>query len=608
MAYDGWIEFGDTEIVNISRTVQLAESLGIDTVWTTPTSVAWVEEALGGDDYDVPSNAPWYDPMYPASGEFAGVIPLSVVGLDDSTLESTPFEYVGDGGNTGIPRNKTLPVVASVALVASTDRGAEYGLRWLNRMLRGEGAGYKRMFCSGFDLTYFRFSTEGQSGHTALKAHRRNVRLTRGTSVTRKRRNNCSTTWLVTFTWTAADPYEYSDPTPVLSDFGSPDDLMLEGGLTNLAYNPKAVSYGIQHEFLVRGGWTKTFLTGLSTIPDLPNVSTSARFTNPSVLTAVTGEGVNLYQNPDTAPGTSATAIARPVTPGQTVTTVLHIRSSVLSSWVIRLRLHDGAGNWISGATVIGPSVLAPAGDWVRVETSILVPANATTPHLAAAVYNTTPTTFPAGATMDLTGIMVLEGDAAIEANVLPSGSITLIQQSCPKFDYSPIYDPQYPALVAPPTSPDFYPAGWNIDSGMTFDRAWVLLPPTAPGLLNVVPILTLSTATDARMVRVSVWDWNGALDRLCDPIWSAVITYLPATDRFVIDGEQRACYVWDGQSPEVRRSDSLVFSEDAAPVEWASFSTADSLLVTLDTFSESGEIEGDGTIRASLSWVQKSD
>ena len=89
MAYDGWIEFNESELVNLSRTAQLAEALGIDTLWTEPESVEWIQDALGGVDYDVITEAPWYDSGLPASAEFAGIVPLSIAGLDDSTMEAT---------------------------------------------------------------------------------------------------------------------------------------------------------------------------------------------------------------------------------------------------------------------------------------------------------------------------------------------------------------------------------------------------------------------------------------------------------------------------------------------------------------------------------------
>jgi hypothetical protein len=409
MAYDGWIEYNGVELVNLSRTTQLAETLGIDTVQTSPASVAWIQTALGGVDYDVPSSAPWFDPDVPASAEFAGILPLGFPGLDDSTTEATTVEYITDGGRSGKQRNATLTVVASVAIIASTDRGADYGKRWMDRLLRNRNA---RTFCSGVDMRYFQYARGG-----APIAHRRDVRLTRGSSITRKRSADCSVTWLGTFTLVCDDPFEYSEAAEVLVDLGT-------------------------------------------------------------------------------------------ATPTGTIVT---------------------------------------------------------------------------------------------------SGVLDDIQQSCPVYDYSPIYDPLYPALVPSPTVPDFYPAGWAIADGMTFHRYWARLDPFEPSGLDVVPLIVLTTNEEFRMVRVSIWPSDAAPNVQCDPLFSTVVSYIPGNSDFYIDGEQRAAYVWDGFGEAVRRTDSLIYSPDAQPVEWTAFNDNGGMLVTLDLFDE-GDSYVVGDIKASLSLIAKSD
>lgn len=415
MAYDGWMEFGDKEFVNLARTTQLAEILGITSLWTDPASVAWIQDDLAETDYDDITTAPWYDPGYPASAEFAGIVPISVPNLDDSTLTSTPIEYIGDGGHSGLPRNAVLPLVWSVAIIASTDRGADYGKRWMDRRLKDCGS---RVFCTGVDLRYFRYASPG-----APKAHRRDVKLTRGSSVTRKKRESCSVTWWVTFTMTCADPYEYGEPDFKVSAVGS--------------------------------------------------------------------------------------------------------------------------------GSPIGP-------------------------------------------------------------NLIGSGAGGDTEESCPAYDYSPIFDPLYPAMVPSPTAPDFYPDGWNAPVGREFFRYWVRFPPVEPTDLLAVPILTLSTSIDARMVRVAIWDDEWSNGDQCDPLFMAIISYLPAGQQFIIDGEQKASYVWDGFSPSVRRTDSLVYGANAGPVEWTAFNDPGSLHISLDIFkrdpADGTGYEGSETVRAALSLVPKSD
>lgn len=415
MATDKWIEYNGVELVNLSRTAQLAQTLGIDVVWVAPEYVQWVEDALGGTDYDDITEAPWYDSGYPASSEFAGIIPMSIPALDDSTLESSVVEYITNGGNSGRSRNATLPIVASLTIIASTDRGAQFGKRWLDRRLKETGT---RAFCSGVDLRLFAYDEQNNAG-SPPQIHFRNVRLTRGASVTRKRSTDCATVWWINVTLTANDPFIYGDP-----------------------------------------------------------------------VLAVEGLGIEPS----------------------------------------------------------GPGLIA-------------------------------------------------------------DGIVVLTELECPVYDYSPIYDPRYPALVPPPVPPDFYPAGWDVVPGMTFERYWAQVTAPEPSSLDVVPIITLSSDTEARMVRVSIWEEQSSYDSQCDPLFSVMVTYIPPDVQFIIDGEREASYVWDGVSPAVRRTDSLVYAPDARPVDWSKFNDPDSLFITLDLFSgSSGELAPFGAVEVKVELVPKSD
>ena len=256
--------------------------------------------------------------------------------------------------------------MASVALVGSTERGVEYGMRWLSKQLMGGNAGA----CSGGVLKYMR-----HAGYMAPRVHRRNVGLTRGLSVTQKRTGDCSTIWLVTFTLTAGESPEYSEPEFLLGDLGAP----------------------------------------LAT----------------------------------------------------------------------------------------GPSVLS-------------------------------------------------------------NGALPITYSRCPSYNYSPIYDPQNPALVAAPTPPNFYPSGWVPQDGTVMDRFWAKIKAPEPNTLPYVPIVTLR-ATDeaARMVRVSIYDAAAPIDSQCEALWTSTVSYLPPEQDLLIDGEERAAYVLMGNGGK-RRADSLVFGPEA--------------------------------------------
>ena len=413
MAYDGWLKFGGVEIVNLSRTAQLAELRGISAVWLDSSSVDWIQTTLSGVGYDDVTEAPWFDPAAADSTEFAGVVPLSFPGLSDSTRASDTSEYLTDGGSVGRPRSGTLTIVASVAIAASTERGALYGLRWLNKVLSSGGSPSGASgACAGSRLDYFVVDSAGSP-----VAHRNDVAMTRGVSVTKKHVGDCSAIYMATFTLTAGDPFEYSAPVPVVTEL-------------------------------------------------------------------------------------SATATTGP--------------------------------------------------------------------------------------------------------NILASGSVALVQQSCPIYDYSPIFDPALPALVPAPSAPDFLPAGWNNPIGATFDRFWAKVPAVSPTALGVVPVVKLHTEVDARMVRLSIWPGDSAVTEQCYPLWSSVATFVPNNSDFYIDGEMRASYVWDGGSPSVRRADSLTYSADAQPIRWVDFNDHDSLLIALDVFSDSGGSQGAGTVKAAVNLVLK--
>lgn len=412
MASDAWFDFGGTELLNISRTVQLARALGISGVVVQPEAVQWIETTLAQPEYSNITNAPWYDGTFPASAEFAGILPLDVRGLDDSTLESSVTEYLTAGGNTGQQRNATLPLVWSVMLIASTERGAEYGKRWLDKALRG---GVVPGTCSGSTLTYFRHADVG-----AEQVRRFNVATTRSTSITSKRRRACASFWTITFTMTCANPFEYGPESRRVGNLGA---------------------------------------------------------------TPATGAGY------------------------------------------------------------------------------------------------------------------------------LAQGTLTDIETACPEFDYSPVFDPLYPALVLSPTAPDFYPTGWDINPGDTYERRWVRFTGLEPSELDCVPVLKINTTQTARMIRVSVWSGSDPVDSQCGPLFSVILTYLPANIGFYVDGTQEASYLWDGITPSVRRADSIVYGPDAQPVTWSSFSDPSNMYVTLDAFAITpGVYQGGGNVRVDLTLVPKSD
>lgn len=278
MSWNGYFRYGDTEIINTTRTEAYAEALGMH--WVKNVSPdGRSSDALGallGETYSHPAldTAPWYDPDSPESGEFAGLIPLDVDGLDDSTRSSDVFEYTTDGGNPGTLRHSTKPVVYSVALIGASECAVEYGFRWLKRALtrrnctpgttvscRGEALYFARCMPvggpAGSEILSFDGGTPALTGSMGLdggspgltgsllidggspedfapspewltdyERHLNNVVINRGPIVNSKRTvPGCNgAVWLVSFTAVAGDPFIYGSQLQVLEGLGQGTD------------------------------------------------------------------------------------------------------------------------------------------------------------------------------------------------------------------------------------------------------------------------------------------------------------------------------------------------------------------------------------------------
>lgn len=149
MVWNGYFTLDEVEIINASRT----ESYAGNQPWFRAAYDNDVLRHLLDEEYDDVTTAPWYDPDVPFSDEFYGVYPLGVTGLDDSTATSTVVESTLDGGNVGRLRNATRPVVFSLVILAASERGAEYGMRWLRRALNNI-CGPLKPGCTGGTLSF----------------------------------------------------------------------------------------------------------------------------------------------------------------------------------------------------------------------------------------------------------------------------------------------------------------------------------------------------------------------------------------------------------------------------------------------------------------------
>lgn len=234
MAWNGYFTYAGNEIINLPRTEVYAR----DTIWFRPSDEGTdLPTMTGVGSYHTPlsDNAPWTDPDITASYDFLGLYPLDVSGVDDSTVTSTVVESTRDGGTPGRVRRSTKTVVFNVLLLATSDCGADYGLRWLQSVLIGSACGNQStQSCNGDDLCYL--SCEPVLGETSstdtvtandclnmLSRSLRRVVFNSGPNVTLKRSlSDGSAMWMVTFTAVAGNPHEFGIEVPLVEGFMDP--------------------------------------------------------------------------------------------------------------------------------------------------------------------------------------------------------------------------------------------------------------------------------------------------------------------------------------------------------------------------------------------------
>lgn len=117
-------------------------------------SITWLwEREVAADDYTNPvdDDAPWYDPLVPESALFAGVIPVSVEGLDSNpvTREVTRLQAGGAALGPLVPTERE--VAFRVELIGASCCAVAYGLKWLTSLLTRRCTGEA---CAHSDLVF----------------------------------------------------------------------------------------------------------------------------------------------------------------------------------------------------------------------------------------------------------------------------------------------------------------------------------------------------------------------------------------------------------------------------------------------------------------------
>lgn len=234
---ENYLRIGSTEIANPARLLAYLESVGSgltslpEDACGCPTFTA---DLVGDDAYTDPvtDGAPWWDPDVPMSAEFAGLMVLSVEGMDTNPLTREVTNAVTGGGALGPARAQPRTITVTGVLLGSTCCGVDYGLQWLGAALEGCSAGGGDD-CSGDCLVlYDCCPTDTDTGGPELfnAEHRltlRRVALSSGPNVTARAGDGCpvrggecaangADMLTVEFVLTAATPWKWTDPVPVL--------------------------------------------------------------------------------------------------------------------------------------------------------------------------------------------------------------------------------------------------------------------------------------------------------------------------------------------------------------------------------------------------------
>lgn len=155
----------------------------------------------------------------------------------------------------------------------------------------------------------------------------------------------------------------------------------------------------------------------------------------------------------------------------------------------------------------------------------------------------------------------------------------------CDQRQYAPIFDPNCPQLIVPPTAPSL--SIGCFDAPRTWQRRTFQIPPrVVPRFTDLVPTLTVQATHEVRNMRWRFWTYDKDQtinDRPCAFLADWLISYIPEGGTLVIDGRHESIH-YDTTNPfRSRRADSLVFDSRGLPADWVSFTGGGRHVVAVD-------------------------
>lgn len=167
--YQGYLRLGSTEIANAQRVARYVQNIMPGFPLRDCVGCEGIERALG-TTYNSPlqDGAPWIDPSNTATYDFLGFYPITVQGLDSSTVVATVTESITDGGYLNSSRARTRDIRVRGVLVATSELGLAAGQTWLNEALRGDPC--EDGNCNGYDLSFYAACPEFEVCYTDFNA------------------------------------------------------------------------------------------------------------------------------------------------------------------------------------------------------------------------------------------------------------------------------------------------------------------------------------------------------------------------------------------------------------------------------------------------------
>lgn len=138
MSSEAYVSLGGTEIANAERFAVYSKYLGI-LHGMQGCACPDLAMLLNDAPYYCPEEdlAPWYDPVVPASEEFAGVWVQEMTGVAASTITREFTRTLTAGAIPGPSFDAERVVAVTAYLAASSEAGLSYGMSWLASALRG---------------------------------------------------------------------------------------------------------------------------------------------------------------------------------------------------------------------------------------------------------------------------------------------------------------------------------------------------------------------------------------------------------------------------------------------------------------------------------------